>query len=105
MGNTQCFKDNRNRKDSDDDVPTTIYTENGIDKVMHELEQEKAASKVFKPLTHQIAMTRTVTGTARGQGSSRGAGEGAGEEQGGGSHNEEGHDGHVVSQSQAGSCG
>ena len=48
MGNTQCFRDNRNRKDSEDDgsTATNIYTESGGDKVMKELEEEREASKV-----------------------------------------------------------
>lgn len=63
MGNTQCFRDNRNRRDSDDDgsSATNVYTESGLDKVMHELEEERAATKVQseKRCSHVLNRPRT----------------------------------------------
>ena len=65
MGNQQCFRDNRSRKDSADE----LYSEHGLEKLQAELEQEKAESQVYpeKYLNVLDHPHVAVTGTAGGQ--------------------------------------
>ena len=60
--NTQCFRDNRNRADSDDGPPTTVYTEESISKILEERDSELLRERATAEVT--MSHSQNINGRA-----------------------------------------